>query len=85
MTANTIIKPKRHARRLTNPKLQRLLEALTVRVGGSRCWKSTRDLVQETGIMAINSAVSELRAHGLKIECQRVEEPEGRRFYYRLM
>ena len=77
-------KPKRHMRQLGNPKLKRLLEALSARVGSAPAWKSTRDLVQETGILAINSAVSELRGHGLKIECQRVEEPDGRRFYYRM-
>ena len=57
-----------HAARLSeSPRLQRLAEVLA---GGG--WYSTRDLFMQAGICAVNSAVAELRANGIGVECRRV-------------
>ena len=65
-----------HYARLENsPRLQRLLAVL--RQGG---WYSTRDLVKQAEVMAINSAADELRANGFEITCER----RGKYWYYRL-
>lgn len=44
---------------------------------GSR--KSTRQIIRETGLCAINSCAAECRENGLDVQC----EQEGRIFYYR--
>ena len=64
-----------YARLEHSPRLQRLLAVL--RQGG---WYSTRDLVKQAEVMAINSAADELRANGFNVECER----RGQYWYYRL-
>ena len=39
------------------------------------CWHSTRELVQRSGMCAINTIISELRQHGCEIECRQVRRP----------
>lgn len=64
----------------SSPRLQRV-HAILKRGG----WWSTRDLLREADVCAVNSCVAELRANGLSIEC-RHEYQHGRRlFYYRLL
>ena len=65
-----------YARLEHSPRLQRLLAVL--RQGG---WYSTRDLVKQAEVMAISSAVDELRANGFEVQCER----RGRYWYYRLI
>lgn len=55
-----------HAATLQSPRLRRLMAALS-----DREWHSTRDLISEAGICAVNSAVAELRANGVMIQCTR--------------
>lgn len=58
-------------------RLQRVLAVLSDGEG-----HTTRDLIRQADVCAINSCVSELRANGLDIDCK----PEGRgRFSYRLI
>ena len=64
-----------YARLEHSPRLQRLLAVL--RQGG---WYSTRDLVKQAEVMAINSAADELRANGFEVQCER----RGQYWYYRL-
>lgn len=64
-----------YARLERSPRLQRLLAVL--RQGG---WYSTRELVKQAEVMAINSAADELRANGFDVECER----RGQYWYYRL-
>lgn len=64
-----------YARLEHSPRLQRLLSVL--RQGG---WYSTRDLVKKAEVVAISSAVDELRANGFEVQCER----RGRYWYYRL-
>jgi hypothetical protein len=54
-----------------SPRLKRVLACL-------RRWKNyggvtTRQLIKWAGVCAVNSCVSELRAHGHKIKCNRIE------------
>ena len=65
-----------YARIEHSPRLQRLLSVL--RQGG---WYSTRDLVKEAEVMAISSAVDELRENGFDIQCERRKQY----WYYRLI
>ena len=66
-----------HAAKLENsPRLQRLLSALS----DGREY-STRELVKAAEVMAINSAVDELRENGLDVRCER----RGLYWYYQLM
>lgn len=71
-----------HAARLAHsPRLQAVLAALR---GGAE--HSTLDLVHETGVLAINSTVSELRANGFSIHCRQAKAPGGGRIWlYRLV
>jgi hypothetical protein len=65
-----------NAANLNSPRLQRLLSAL-----GDGLWHGTRQLVQTAEVMAVNSAVAELRENGVSVECRCV----GRgRYEYRL-
>jgi len=68
-----------HAARLSeSPRLQRLAEVLA---DGE--WRSTRDLFMQADICAVNSAVAELRANGIGVECRCVGR--GRYEYRREM
>ena len=71
-----------HAARLaTSPRLQAVRAALS---DGAE--HSTLDLVHETGVLAINSTVSELRANGFVIHCRQGKAPGGGRIWlYRLI
>jgi biotin operon repressor len=42
---------------------------------------STLEIVKKANVCAVNSAIAELRANGLKIDCWRRKD----RFYYRLV
>ena len=64
-----------HNRKLNNPSLQRLYQALK-----SGDEMSTRTLHQRTGIEAIGTAVSELRKHGKQITC-RIQMRNGQRIF----
>ena len=70
-----------HAARLDrSPRLQRTLAAL--RDGE---WHSTRDILRDAHICAVNSCIAELRANGYVITCQQRIGSDGRRlFFYRL-
>jgi len=60
-------------------KSVRLLRVLGVL--SDRQWHTTRDIVHEADVCAVNSIISELRANGIDIEC----ECAGKgRFQYRL-
>lgn len=63
-----------NAASLSSARLQRFLACLYD--GG---WKSTRQIIQETGLCAINSCAAECRENGLDVPC----EQRGRVFYYR--
>ena len=55
-----------HAARLdSSPRLRRVLEALL-----ERGELTTRDLVVEAEVCAVNSCISELRANGFDIDCR---------------
>ena len=57
---------KIHAARIeTSARLQRVLALLEC---GGRY--STRDIVMQAEVMAVNSAISELRANGIKVESE---------------
>ena len=44
---------------------------------------TTREILLEADIAAVSPAVSELRANGAVIDCQRQDDPDGRpRWYY---
>ena len=48
-------------------------------------WHSTRDIVSEAQVCAVNSCVAELRDGGAEIECKIFTDHTGeRRFYYRM-
>ena len=68
-----------HAAPLTSPRLRRVLQLLED--GKPR---TTRDIVRRARVIAVNALVSELRAHGAEITCERRAAPngEGWRFYY---
>jgi len=68
----------RHAARLdSSERLQRVLDVLL-----DRQWHSTLDIMQRTYLCAVGSAISELRANGLTIECRCVGHG---RYEYRLI
>lgn len=64
-----------------SPRLQRLLAFL--QTGGEF---STRDIILNTGLVAINSAVAELRMNGISISCRVLKDREdgARVWAYRL-
>ncbi len=66
-----------HAANLTSPRLQRVLALL--RDGQPH---STRDIVRQARVMAVNACVAELRHHGAVIDCTARIENGSRRFYY---
>ncbi|MYH70800.1 MAG: hypothetical protein F4147_12270 [Gammaproteobacteria bacterium] len=70
-----------HAANLqTSARLQRLCSYLA-----DGAWHTTRDIVFDAHVMAVNAAVSELRANGLDVEC-RARNTGGRTVYeYRLL
>lgn len=72
-----------HADLATSPRLQRALAVLRARRGR---WTSTRTLLREANICAVNSVVAELRENGVRIECeQRTQKGlHRRRWFYRI-
>jgi nitric oxide reductase activation protein len=67
------------AARLDSPRLQRVLALL--KDGKPH---TTRQIVRQARVMAVNAAVSELRHHGAEIACVKQAAPGGQgwRFYY---
>ena len=60
-----------------SPRLQRLLAFL--QMGGEH---STRDIIVNTGVVAVSAAASELRANGFDVGCKYQGETEdGNRVY----
>lgn len=57
-------------------RLNRVLGVL-----GTGEWKSTRQIVHEADVCAVNSCVSEIRANGIAVECRCIGQG---RFEYRL-
>jgi hypothetical protein len=66
-----------HAAGLHSPRLQRVLRLLS---DGRP--HTTRDVVQEADVMAVNACVAELRSHGADILCTRQHVDGKRRFFY---
>jgi hypothetical protein len=64
-----------HAAKLSSPRLKRFLNLLSN--GGSY---TTRDIIYQAHVCAVNSVAAELRQHGIGINCER----KGGRFYYSL-
>ena len=56
-------------------RLQRLLGIL-----GDGAERSTLELIQQSGLCAINSAIAELRQNGFAIDCRRI----GGKWLYKL-
>lgn len=54
-------------------RLQRVLKTLQ-----DGCQHTTRDLIRKSGQCAINSIVSEIRANGIDVDCER----RGNKWYY---
>ena len=71
-----------HAAKLArSPRLQSVRDALA-----DGKWHSTRDIIRETGVCAVNSCVAELRANGVRIDCiQQPGQKGGRVFLYRML
>lgn len=68
---------KIHAARIENsPRLQRLAAFLA-----DGQWHSTREIVHGAEVMAVNSAISELRANGIEVECRAAETMHRRGVY----
>ncbi|MEM1077423.1 MAG: hypothetical protein AAGI09_02750 [Pseudomonadota bacterium] len=64
-----------------SPRLQRTLRVL--QQGGEF---TTRQLVRQARICAVNSVIAELRANGCNITCrQECLKGRGRRFFYQLI
>lgn len=61
--------------KISSPRLQRVLKVLR-----DKKPHTTRDIVRQAHVCAVNSCIAELRCHGLDIECKR----KGNKFYYRL-
>ena len=69
------------ARPDSSPRLRRVLEVL--RDGQEH---STRELVDEARVMAVNSCIAELRQNGYQIDCRARKTEGGERYYtYRLL
>ena len=67
-----------HAAKLDkSERLQRVLNILQ-----DRRWHSTRDIVNEADVCAVNSIISELRRNGIAIECECFGKG---RYHYRLI
>lgn len=64
-----------HAARIeSSARLRRVMAVLED--GG---WHSTREIMREADVCAVNSCIAELRENGLDVECRQ----EGRIFHYR--
>lgn len=69
-----------HAAKLSeSPRLQRALAALRANPSGL----TTRGLIREADICAVNSVVSELRENGVRVSCEPMPGARGV-FVYRL-
>ncbi|MGR3435241.1 MAG: helix-turn-helix domain-containing protein [Shimia sp.] len=69
----------RHAKLATSARLQKVLAAL--RAAGGEV--STEEIIQRTGICAVNSAIAELRENGAKISCRQSNDPaHGSRVWF---
>lgn len=68
-----------HAAALTSPRLQRVLQLL--KDGRPH---TTRSIVRNGRVMAVNAVISELRHHGAEITCVQMPDPRtgGRRWIY---
>lgn len=56
----------RHAASIeTSERLQKVLDVLQ-----DRQWHSTLEIMQRTFLCAVGSAISELRANGISVECR---------------
>lgn len=56
----------RHAAKIeTSDRLQKVLNVLQ-----DRKWHSTLDIMHQTYLCAVGSAISELRANGVSVECR---------------
>ena len=63
-----------HAAKISkSDRLQRVLRVL--QTGGKH---TTRDLIRKAAVCAVNSIISELRANGFSIECER----RGSKWFY---
>ena len=70
-----------HAATVDSPRLRRVLELL--RDGEEH---STREIVEDAQVMAVNSCIAELRANGYLVEtARRRTEGSQRYFTYRLL
>ena len=70
-----------HASLRRSARLRRTLDVLERRQGQ---WLTTRDLILQAHICAVNSVIAELRANGCEIECEQRLEDGERRWAYRL-
>lgn len=61
-----------HATLKTSPRLRRVYALLSD--GGPH---TTREIIQEAGVCAVNSIIAELRANDINIDCQRVRGQKG--------
>ena len=52
----------------TSPRLQRLMRYLKTQAD----WVSTWELVHNVNLCAVNTAISELRANNIDVECRKV-------------
>jgi hypothetical protein len=66
-----------HAAPLSSPRLQRVLRLLA---DGRP--HTTRSIVRQAHVVAVNAVVAELRAHGAEIHCERRRVGDAWRFYY---
>ena len=68
-------------RKVTAPRLRKVLSLLIH--GGAF---STLSIIKATGVLAVNSAIDELRDHGVPVErAENYKTPSGRRAYrYRI-
>lgn len=71
-----------HAASLASPRLRRVLDLL--RDGKPR---TTRQIVRQARVMAVNACISELRQLGAVITCTREQDPVTRtpRFIYTML
>jgi len=69
-----------HAATMTSSRLQRVRKMLA---DGKP--HSTRDIARRTHVLAISACVSELRANGAEIQCQRTRVGEKWVFFYTML
>lgn len=70
-----------HGRLATSPRLQRALRTLKKARGRI----STRSLMRQADICAVNSVIAELRENGAEILCEQIVRKGKRIFYYTLL